>query len=275
VNGCAIIATHHKTGTVWMRSIFQGIARLQKTKFVHIKRSVGLSPDALRLPSIVFNNHSDFRMCGWLLEHPRSRIFHLIRDPRDIVLSAARHHQTAAEPWLHKPMRAFGGLTYQEKTNSLPDDQSRYMLEMQYSAKRTIKAIQKWDYNRPNTIECRYEELIDDSKMTKFTEVLSHLGFEDGELDACREIISNNSLFGKVQDERRGHIRSGHAQQWKTGFNAELAAEFVAAFGDVLIELGYEKDNAWVNSLPRLSEESGPTDGRVPAGRPAFDCVEP
>ena len=172
-------------------------------------------------------------------------------------------------------MRAFGGLTYQEKTNSLPDDQSRYMLEMQYSAKRTIKAIQKWDYNRPNTIECRYEELIDDSKMTKFTEVLSHLGFEDGELDACREIISNNSLFGKVQDERRGHIRSGHAQQWKTGFNAELAAEFVAAFGDVLIELGYEKDNAWVNSLPRLSEESGPTDGRVPAGRPAFDCVEP
>ena len=39
--------------------IFQGIARLQKTKFVHIKRSVGLSPDAL--PSSVDRFQQPFR----------------------------------------------------------------------------------------------------------------------------------------------------------------------------------------------------------------------
>jgi hypothetical protein len=249
VIGCAIIATHHKTGTVWMGTIFRKIAKVLNLKLMVVQRSVGLAQEALVLPSVVINQHSDFVKSRWMPEHPQCRIFHLIRDPRDIILSAMRHHLTAKEAWLHKPMRSFGGLTYQEKINSLPDDQSRYMFEMQNSAKRAIRDIRKWNYAMPNSIECRYEDLIGDVEMTRFTEVLLHLGIEDHELYVCRDIIRNNSLFGKVAKKRQAHIHSGHAQQWKGSFNASLAAEFIERFGDVLIELGYEKDNSWAASL--------------------------
>lgn len=250
MKGCAIVATHHKTGTVWMQSVFRRIAKARKLKFVTVQRSAGYAEAALVLPCVVFNHHSDFKKSGWMLGHPQCRIFHLIRDPRDIVLSAARHHRTAAEAWLHKPMKSFGGKTYQEQINSLPDDHSRFSFEMQNSAKRTIRDIRKWNYNLPNSLECRYEDLIADIEMKKFTEVLLHLGFEQSELDTCREIIRNNSLFGKVHRDRRAHIHSGQPGQWKDTFNSVLAAEFIAAFGDVLIELGYENDNSWANSLP-------------------------
>ncbi len=250
---CAIIATHHKTGTVWMDTIFRRIGKVLGLRFINIKKSVGLSSEDLIVPSIVFNDHSEFKSCGWLLEHPSARIFHLIRDPRDIVLSAMSYHRTAPERWLHKPKREFDGQSYQEKLNSLPDDHARYLFEMRNSAQRIIHDMRNWDYGRPNAIECRYEELVGDVDLVKFEQILSHLGFDAGDMNVCRDIIRKNSLFGKVTEKKRSHIRSGQARQWEEKFNAELAVEFVSRFGDVLIELGYETDNSWVDRLqPQL-----------------------
>jgi hypothetical protein len=159
------------------------------------------------------------------------------------------HHRTAAEAWLHKPLRAFDMLTYQEKLNSLPDDQSRYLFEMQNSARRIITDMRNWNYQRPNAIECRYEEMIADADLLIFDKVLSHLGFDADECEAAKLIIRSNSLFGEIPKKRLAHVRSGQARQWKDMFNTELAKEFLARFGDVLIELGYEADNSWVAPL--------------------------
>ncbi|MGD0191539.1 MAG: sulfotransferase domain-containing protein [Rhizomicrobium sp.] len=249
MESCAIIATHHKTGTVWMDTIFRRIGKALGLRFVNIKKSVGLARENLTVPSIIFNDHSEFKNCSWLLEHPSSRILHLIRDPRDIVLSAMNYHRTATERWLHKRRREFDGQSYQEKLNSLPDDRSRYMFEMNNSAQRIIQDMRRWDYGRANSIECRYEELVDDVDLVKFDMILSHLGFDTRELDACHDIIRKNSLFGAVTEKKRGHIRSGQARQWEARFDGELAAEFLSRFGDVLIELGYETDNSWADAL--------------------------
>jgi len=259
---CAVIATHHKTGTVWMGSIFRDISVACKLRLIRMQRLKGIAPEALVLPSIVINQHSDFKKCRWMLKHPRCRILHLIRDPRDIVLSAMRHHRTAKEDWLHKPRKAFDGLTYQQKINGLPDDRARCIFEMDNGARRTIRSMRKWNYARPGVIECRYESLIGDVGMTAFTAVLLHLGFEDHELDACRTAIRENSLFGTVKEKKQAHIHSGAARQWAQAFDRSLAAEFIERFGDVLIELGYEKDNAWADALPP-AREARETDAQI------------
>ncbi len=258
VKQVAVIATHHKTGTVWMRSVFQRIAKNLKLKFSFVEELQGTKPEALTVPSIILADHSAFPNCRWLLKHPESRLFHLIRDPRDIVVSAMHYHRTAAEPWLHKPWRSLGGMTYQDKINSLQDDQARYVFEMRNIAKQTIKAMRKWNYKRANSFECRYENLIDDREMTIFTEALLHLGFERHELEMCCNVFRKKSLFGLRKESSNGHVRSGAAQQWKKVFNSELANEFVAQFRNVLVDLGYERDNSWVDDFTPSSEESGP-----------------
>jgi hypothetical protein len=263
VKTCAVIATHHKTGTVWMRTIFEAIAKALKVKFVYMNRAAGLQQSKLKIPSIVLNDHSDFSTCAWMLDHPSCRILHLIRDPRDMVLSAMHYHRTAQEPWLHKAKQHFGGLTYQQKINSLPDDQSRYFFEMRNSAKRAIRDMRGWDYSRPNSMECRYEDLIADSEMKRFTEALTHLGFEEHELEICKALIRQHSLFGDLGNHT--HVRSGEARQWKSKFNKELAEKFLSVFGDVLIELGYEKDNQWVGLLTPYAKKRSTGSGSAPA----------
>lgn len=58
------------------------------------------------------------------------RGLHLIRDPRDVILSGMHYHLRAPEKWLHDPEPDYGGLSYQEKLNSLDGD-GRLFLEME------------------------------------------------------------------------------------------------------------------------------------------------
>jgi len=255
VNHLAIIATHHKTGTVWMNRIFRRIAKALGVRFAAVRASIGLSPESAIVPSILFNDHSNFVKCGWLLEDPRCRIFHVIRDPRDVILSAAHYHRTAGESWLHKRKSAFRGLSYQEQLNGLPDDQSRYLFEMRNSAGRVITDMRQWRYGMPNTIECKYEDLIIDIELELFDKVLRHLGLLSDDPETCYAIVRNNSLFGELGKKEVRHVHSGQARQWQRLFNSELAVEFLALFGDVLIRLGYESDDSWVTRLPPWSEQ--------------------
>jgi hypothetical protein len=233
-----------------MRTVFQAIAKHLSVPFTPRAKLTRALAQSVNVPSIVFDQHSNFPKCQWMLKHPECRIFHLIRDPRDVIVSGAHYHCTADEPWLHEPREEFGGLTYQQKLNALPDDQSRYLFEMQNTAKRTIKLMADWDYTNPNSFECRYEDLVRDGNMTGFRRALSHLGFEDNEREDCCAIFEAHSLFTENAKTKRGHVRSGEPHQWRTAFTPELGERFLAAFGDILVKLEYERDNAWTARLP-------------------------
>ena len=159
------------------------------------------------------------------------------------------YHSSAGENWLHRPRKVFRGLSYQDKLKSLPDDRARFAFEMRHTSRRVIQAMQHWDYEQPNALECRYEDLIEDVEGLKFTEVMLHLGFERRELVLGRNIFRKNSLFGKKKQPNDTHIRSGARRQWESVFNRQSAREFVEEFGDVLVKLGYEPDNSWIEAL--------------------------
>jgi hypothetical protein len=169
MNRVAIVATHHKTGTVWMRNVFRGIAGALKVPFKYLKETS--IPTDIGPPAICFSPHSAISPGDIQQYRSECRILHMIRDPRDVIVSAAHYHQTSDELWLHKKRRAFDGMTYQEKINSLADDRERYLFELRNSGNRTVKAMQRWNYSLPNAVECRYEDMIEDSEMTLFTRV--------------------------------------------------------------------------------------------------------
>lgn len=266
MNGFAVVVTHHKTGTIWMQTTFRQIAAKLGIRFVRVHSDDIVPAAELVPPMIFFERSGKFEEYPELSGDPRVKILHVIRDPRDIVISGMHYHRKAREGWLHEPSDRFGGQTYQAQINGLATDRARYVFEMDNRAATAIRTMLRWyDSAHGNCLECKYEDLIQDVDMVLFTRVAQHLGFSEDEARACRNAFWNNSLFGGMKERKDAdeHIRSGEAGQWIDVFDKRLAREFARRFNRALVALGYETDKSWIDRLPRASPE---LDARQNAG---------
>src|SRR5205807_2496794 len=82
------VATHHKTGTVWMDGVFKAIARDVGVEYVDFRSQYARLADALSKPFILLNHDSNFREYAHILDRHDVRILHVVRDPRDVLISA-------------------------------------------------------------------------------------------------------------------------------------------------------------------------------------------
>src|SRR5690349_8119257 len=107
-----LVGTHHKTGTVWMGSLFRQLAeRLNRAYFIGNPKDVSEDVDIFQHVNSGFN----LPFMARLEEGSRAwRGIHIIRDPRDVIVSGCFYHQKSAEKWLHLPLEKFEGRTYQE-----------------------------------------------------------------------------------------------------------------------------------------------------------------
>jgi len=245
-----VVATHHKTGTVWMDGVFKAIADEVGAEYLDFRTEYGRLEQKLRSPFILFNYDSDFRDQSNLLDRDDVRILHLIRDPRDVLISAMHYHLKSGESWLHTPVPGYNNITYQRRLRELPTRFDQYVFEMEHSTAGTLRGMLAWNYDRANCFEARYECLREDTDLSFWTSIASFLGFEAHELAACRQCFWQNSLFGGLSRIGNRHVRSGDVGQWKHAFNRELAYAFVDRFPAVLQALHYEPDSKWLFDVP-------------------------
>ena len=229
-----LVGTHHKTGTVWLAAIFEQLCN--RLGLAYVKSGVDSLPAAF---DVWLEDHSQF---GSMLQQGGYRGVHIIRDPRDVIVSACRYHQTSNEPQLHVPKPEFGGMTYQEKLCSLEPD-AQLLLEMEHSAGYNIRCMTEWDYSNPDFFEVKYEDLMADTDLLLFHRIFTFLGFPAEVLPTVLGIAYNNSLFsGRVAST---HVRSGRSRQWEAHFKPVHKERFHQLFGDALMQLGYETGRDW------------------------------
>lgn len=237
-----LIGAHHKAGTHWLTGIFRHIAAQHNLQLLE-----GEQPDTLSGCDIFFQDHSAFK----LSKLKRYRGLHMIRDPRDIIVSGCFYHQRAEEEWLHLPRRRYEGMSYVGKINSFTSQQEQLLFEMEHIGVLTLKDMLAWNYRNRNFLEIKYENLIGDLELEGFREAFKFLQKGGTALSTIplEELVShahdNSLLSGKVDDG--GHVRSGEASQWRDYFDDALSQRFLELFGDILIQLGYEKDHSWAN----------------------------
>lgn len=253
-----VVATHHKTGTVWMATVFKDIAKGCRASYIDFWANFDRIESKLVPPFILMNHDSQFMQHEGMLSRGDTRILHLIRDPRDVLISATHYHRTAAEPWLHR-VEPGQSQTYQQRLNALETSLERYVFELDHASGATLDGMLDWHYDRPNCREVRYEDLRLDDTMEAWTGIVEFLGFETAEIDLCRKSFWNHSLFGNLARANRVHIRSGDVAQWKREFTPDLARAFVDRFPDILQVTGYEEDDSWIE---RLSDVGMVADGR-------------
>ena len=80
-----------------------------------------------------------------------------------------------------------------------------------------------------------------------FHRIFSHCGLSEPVIDTCMNIASKHDISKKTSDEIKKieHVRSTEKNKWKEEFEKEHKDLFIEKFGDILIKLGYEKDNNW------------------------------
>ena len=246
----AIICTHHKAGTVWMRRTFRDICSAQGIAYFRIPGKYK-TPALFQAPIVLVDSNSRWSGPHWDRAFPGGeddRRLHLIRDPRDVIISAAHYHCTTTESPFLVAREEFGGATYRQTIAALPDDRARFRFEMDHHSKRVLGDMAAWDYARPDSFELRYEDLMEDRDAELFGRAAAHLGFAGESLEGARRMFLKNSLF-EGSPARPAHIRSGKTGQWRDAYDRATAEAFLERFGDILVRLGYEKDDSWIERL--------------------------
>lgn len=240
------MGTFHKTGTVLFRGVLhQAKAEGLLTPWLFFRRERKI-PEP-RYWSVAFDRNA-VRLLDSIEPDPdKARYVFCIRDPRDVIVSAAYYHCRSKEPWLHIPRDEFDGLTYQEKINSLPDAQARFVFEMTNQdaefrnrcANGVISAMLRVPQDVPSVYVTRMETLVEDTELVEYRRIFDHLCFEGKKRDRLLEIAHANSLFSK-KPEKADHVRSGgRAAQYKSEFSNETMAMYLELFPDAAARLGY------------------------------------
>jgi len=231
---------YHKSGTHWLRRILKTVVKRFDLEF---KQTKTCSPEFFEDGQILFDPHS------WIdVKHlPAYRGSHMIRDQRDIVVSAYFYHLWTDERWARKPRVKYGGISYHQLLNSLSIEQG--LLAEINRSRRLFRRMKKWNYRNSNMLELRYEDVIRDEEY-HFTRLFAHYGFHTAAVKRSVRIALRHGFearsqrkLGEIQE--RSIMRSGEPGQWKKHFSDRVKKRFKKVAGGLLRSLQYEKNNDW------------------------------
>jgi len=266
------IGTHHKTGTIWMRKVFKLIAKTQDIPFMQLYRAIRLKDAAPTGPQIMVNWSANFPNELLAMEH--ARFLHIIRDPRDVLLSGMRYHRIAPltnEKFLSIERPEWDGKTYKAYLNDLPDDNARLMFEMENKHNETVNEMLRWPYGHPRAADLKYEDLIEDTDCKIFRRVMTDFNIEGLDVDKAVQSYWDRSLFGglarNADREARVqlHVASGKKAQWVSKLPREVAEPYAERYGHALKTLGYAENNDWVQDCLPAKEIEGQIEGQQAA----------
>ena len=225
-----VFGCHHKVGTSWFTSILTHVAREFNLVFQY-SQQIGVNKDT----DIFFDDHS--RLDVSLLKNYRG--VHLIRDPRDVIVSGMFYHRWTSESWANEPKDQWDGMTYKQKINSFDNIDDAILFEMENVGRETISEMMRWNYANENFLEVRYEELLKNQE-EQFVNIFNHYNFSRDAVTKCIEIANNYSFERMKKRTNSEHLRRGVAGDWKEHFSKKNIDLFNSLFPDVFDILSYD-----------------------------------
>jgi hypothetical protein len=266
---------HHRSGSTYVKTILETLCIHQGLTTATIHREEDLeglaSKDVLSLTnaSLSILNKIEY-----------SRGFHVIRDPRDIIVSSYFSHRYSHKTDVWKEL-----INHMAFLETL-DFNEGLTHEISICRKQQFEEMYTWPYDNPDVLEIKFENLIKDPEAV-WIDILSHIGMKIGDdsllskiillhnriinsiskrtsLDLKRKMYVKNNLsqkqiqttldnynFEKLAGNPKGieniqnHYRKGVPGDWVNYFTDEHKEIFKKQWGELLIHLGYEQDTNW------------------------------
>lgn len=273
---------HHKAASTWAVSIIKQVCQDIGLKHIRVESEKIFDFD---LKKFVEREKPDFlSYTNAELNHVKNlenfRGFHIIRDPRDIVVSAyfSHLHSHPTDKWTKL-------IEHRNKLENSSKDEGLF-LEMEFR-RNQFDAMYNWDYSLPNVYDVKMEELVI-NPYKSFVDIFEFLGIVDesefglkarssqlatmtiNRLSQKSKVvipfrfgenkIPVESLLGIIykhefsklaggrnlgEENVKSHYRKGVSGDWRNHFKEEHIKLFKEKYSDLLIKLGYESDSDW------------------------------
>lgn len=197
-----------------------------------------------------------------------NQIYYLVRDGRDVMVSEYFHSLI----WNDRNIRNPKTVLYHRKQlafkdyNDVKNNLSKFIdYKFNHKPNRLVNFLghtnwdvfnQIWlDYYKSNSniIMTSYENLLENTEK-ELNNILSKLLSGNIDMKKLSEIIqnysfSNQSKRKKGTEDKNSFLRKGISGDWKNYFNRSSAEIFNFYSKNMLIELGYEENDSWVNEI--------------------------
>jgi len=173
------------------------------------------------------------------LIQPRFVSYFIYRDPRDVVVSHVFYVTDMEENHVHHDYYA-----------ALPDFDSRLKVSILGRPELDIEFPNIADrftpylgwLDHPEVMQIHFEDLVND-RSAALNRIIDHFTARIPLMDSRKTIL--DSLESSINPGKSPTFRSGRTGEWRKHFTAEHKKIFKDVAGDLLIRLGYEKDNNW------------------------------
>lgn len=225
------VGTHHKSMTTYFSAVLRLLAFGAGKRFSEINFE-----DPPSRAEIMLSNHSAFDVTAF----GPCKGAHVMRDPRDMIVSGYHYHKWTHEAWVHRTDS--DGRSYQDKLNSV-DKTTGLFMEIDHFIFLYRDLLEKWDTENPDVIEVPYEALMSEDRDDLYHKIFAHMGLTGDALALAIDLMrlfEAKSRTGKSGDNQKfAHIRSGASQQWRKELEPAHIAYVDRELGTVLEKFGY------------------------------------
>lgn len=172
------------------------------------------------------------------------RGFHVVRDPRDVIVSGYYSHKAT------HPLEGWPRLAPFRKHLDGLNEEDGLLAELSF-ASPCMYDMYTWDYTTPGVMEVRFEDLVENP--------LHWVGAAFGFMGIGRDVLPDADLERIVkensfevwngrkpgQEDRTSHYRMGVAGDWRNHLTPKVKDEFKALYNPILLKLGYEHNANW------------------------------
>lgn len=273
---------HHKSASTWFQAICGQVCRELKLNYRIVFLAEQVGGDLARFirdnrVQFVSYTNADY---GQVKSIGNVRGFHVVRDPRDMCVSAYFSHR-----YSHKVEDWQAMIEHRKRLEECSEEEGLF-LEIDW-LKRHFDEMRSWPHQVDGIVELKMEEVTTDP-YNQMLRVFEHLGLVDTEdYDARKRAVY---FLGKVarkveawsrraislpiapdklpaerllgilwehdftrktkgralgQEDVKSHYRKGTAGDWKNHFTAAHVAYFKEQCNDLLLRYGYEQSSDW------------------------------
>ena len=172
--------------------------------------------------------------------------YFILRDPRDVAVSHAHYITDMAPNHIHhtyytQELGSFNERLSASITGFTYENDNSHVITMPNILER-FQPYMGW-LDHTEVLWLRFEDFITDPKST-IRLILEHATLRGFNITPSRD-EAVQTLLNCIQPEQSPTFRKGTIGGWKNAFTAEHKKQFKDVTGDLLLQLGYEKDNNW------------------------------